>query len=117
MDISKIENSFIDNSIASTNNTINDKDFENKLKSAMENKDEAELKKACSEFEGILLNMLYKSMKSTVFKATLIPKDNGTEIFEDMFDDQIVEEASKRNSLGLAQQLYKQLSRQLKSDD
>ncbi len=116
MDISKINNNYIDNSISSTKNTINDKEFEKNLKSAMENKDEAELRKVCSEFEGILLNMLYKNMKATVSKSTFIPKDNGTEIFEGMFDDQIVEEASRKNSLGLAQQLYKQLSRQLKSD-
>jgi len=117
MDISKIDNNLINNSIGSTKNTINDQDFENKLKRAMENKDEAELKKACSEFEGILLNMLYKNMKATISKSTLIPKDSGTEIFEGMFDDKIVEEASKQNSLGLAEQLYKQLSRQLKSKD
>lgn len=60
--------------------------------------------------------MMYKQMKATVSKSTLIPQDSGTEYFESMLDDQIVEEASKTNSMGLGEQLYKQLSHQLKSD-
>lgn len=117
MDIAKISNTYIDNSISTAKNAVGDTSFENSLINAMEKKDDEALKKVCTEFEGILLQMLYKQMKATVAKSKLIPEDSGSEYFESMLDDQIVEEASNTNSLGLADQLYKQLSKQLKSDE
>lgn len=65
------------------------------------------------EFEGLLLNMVYKQMRATVVKSNLIPKPMGREIFESMLDDELVKEASKDRSYGLAEELYKQLSRNL----
>lgn len=58
---------------------------------------------------------MYKQMKATVPKSSLFPKDSGTEFFESMLDEKLVENASKTNSLGLADLLYKQLSKQMKS--
>ncbi|NLC69198.1 MAG: hypothetical protein GX754_10565, partial [Clostridiaceae bacterium] len=40
--------------------------FEEKLKRAMENKDEKMLKEACRQFEELFLQVLYKQMKATV---------------------------------------------------
>lgn len=92
---------------------VSEESFEERLKSAMEKKDDKELKKVCQQFEGIMLNMLYKQMKATVPKSELIPGDAGREVFESMLDDKLVEEASKRNQMGLADALYKQLSRSM----
>lgn len=89
--------------------------FEKRLQSAFDKKDDKELKKVCREFEGILLNMMYKQMKATVQKSDLIPSDTGTAIFEGMLDDKLVEEASKNSGTGLGDTLYKQLSRRLQS--
>ncbi|NLL07092.1 MAG: flagellar biosynthesis protein FlgJ [Clostridiaceae bacterium] len=113
MDIAKISNTFIDNSISATKNAVSDTSFEKSLMDAMEKKDNEALKKVCTEFEGILLQIMYKQMKATVPKASLIPKDSGSEYFESMLDDQLVENASKTNSLGLGDLLYKQLSKQI----
>jgi len=115
MEISKIGSLYTDNSINTAKSSVDDASFENTLKSAMERKDEKALKEACTQFEGILLNMMYKQMKATVPKSTLIPKSYGTEYFEGMLDEKLVETASKSNSLGLADLLYKQLSKQLKN--
>lgn len=117
MDIGKIGDMYIDKSISNTNNTVSDKKFEDTLKKAVENKDDEELKKVCTEFEGIILDMMYKQMKATVSKSKLIPEDSGTEYFEGLLDEKIVEEASKTNSLGLAEQMYKQLSHRIKAED
>lgn len=89
--------------------------FEERLKTAMDKKDAKELKKACQEFEGMLLNMLYKEMKATVPKSDLFSKDVGNDIFNSMLDDKLIEQASKSGSFGLAENLYKQLERQMKS--
>ena len=104
------------------NNTYNnakskaaDDNFEKRLQSAFDSKDDKELKNVCKEFEGILLNMMYKEMKATVPKSNLIPDDAGQDIFESMHDENLMNEAAKTNRLGLADVLYKQLSKQLKS--
>lgn len=116
MDIAKISNMYVENSINTTKNTVSDTSFEDNLIQAMERKDEKALKEACSQFEGILLQIMYKQMKATVPKSSLIPRSMGTEFFEGMLDDKLVENASQTNSLGLADLLYKQLSKQIKSD-
>jgi peptidoglycan hydrolase FlgJ len=99
-------------------NNINTASFETQLKSAIENGDEKKLKQTCQDFESIFLGMMYKEMRATVPKSDLIPDNSGTELYQGMLDDQLVQDASKVTSnqrLGLADILYKQLSQQLKS--
>lgn len=91
--------------------------FEERLNSAVERRDEKELKKACKEFEGMLLNILYKEMKATVPRTELFEKDAGRDIYQSMLDDKLMEEASKNTGFGLAEALYKQLGRQLNISD
>lgn len=89
-----------------------DDSFAKRLEEAARNNNDKELKKACQEFEAIILNILYKQMKSTVIKSGLIEEDPGTGIFESMYDEQLMEQASKTGSFGLAESLYRQLSGQ-----
>ncbi|NLF43410.1 MAG: flagellar biosynthesis protein FlgJ [Bacteroidales bacterium] len=114
MNISGIDNESFANLIKSTEAKVSGDSFEKRLQKAFDNKDENELMKACKEFEGILLNIVYKQMKATVPKTNLIPSDSGREIFEEMLDEEIAKEASQGSGLGLADELYKQLSRTLK---
>ncbi len=91
---------------------VSDNSFEKLLQQAVDNRDEKELKEACKQFEGIMLNMMYKSMKATIIKSDLVEEDAGTELFQSMLDEELVDEASQTGTLGLADALYKQLSRQ-----
>jgi flagellar protein FlgJ len=114
MDIGKISGSSTENftnNAASSAVQASDDSFAKKLEAAVQSNDDKELKEACQEFEGIMLNMMYKSMKATITKSDLIEKDAGTEIFESMQDENLMEQASKTGSFGLAESLYKQLSR------
>lgn len=115
MDVGGIGNNYINNSVQATKNAVTDEEFEKKLQAAMDKKDDAALKKACQDFEGLMLNMMYKQMKATVIKSDLIPGDIGRDVFESMLDDKLVEESTKTRNVGLADMLYKQLSRQSKS--
>ena len=104
-------------SVDAEKNKASDSSFENTLKNIMakgnsQGNDKA-LKNACKEFEGILLSMMYKEMKSTVDKSDLIPSDTGNDIFESMLDDELTKKASESGGIGLADILYKQLSKQL----
>jgi Rod binding protein len=94
-------------------NEATDNSFEEKLKAAIENKDQKELKSACKQFEGIMLEMMYKQMRATVVKSNLVEEDSGMEIFQGMLDDKLMEQASQTSAMGLADALYKQLSRQI----
>ena len=115
MEIGKINDSSINSKIDNSKNKVTDSSFEERLKNAMNSKDDKELKKVCSDFEGIMMNMMFKEMKATIPKSDLIPQDSGSEIFNSMLDDKLMEEASKKQGMGLADILYKQLSRQLKA--
>ncbi len=115
MDINSIGSSTI-NSLVRNATAAGDvaagESFAKKLEAAAKNNDDKELREACKEFEAIMLDMLYKQMKSTVIKSDLFEADPGREIFESMLDEKLMEQAAKTGSLGLADSLYKQLSRQ-----
>lgn len=118
MEIPKIGNSQMDLNNAATKAKSSEAEvesFENRLKKAMDETDLKELKDVCKQFEGIMLNMVYKQMKATVQKSELLPEDAGREIYESMMDEKLVEEASKSGGMGLADVMYKQLSARLKN--
>ena len=100
----------IQNSI--TNKQIGEeKSFEDVLKKAYTEGDKERLKEACREFEGILLSILFKQMKKTVPENTFLQKSYAREIFEDMLDEELAQNAS--GTLGIADVLYRQLSASL----
>lgn len=84
-------------------------DFESALKKAYDEGDKAKLKEACDEFEALLLQMMYKQMKATIPDGGFIEKSSARSIFEDMLDEQLMENASKRG-MGISDMMYKQLS-------
>lgn len=115
MDINMIDGMTIGNFVRNATNSAtraSDDDFARRLEEAARNNDDRELKKACQEFEAIMLDMLYKQMKATIIKSDLVEEDPGRDIFESMLEEELMEQAAKRGSLGLADSLYKQLSRQ-----
>lgn len=112
MDINAIGGSSAANSFSTSKAKASDNSFEKYLENAVNNGDDKQLKKVCKEFEGIFLNMMYKQMRASVPKSELIPGDIGTDMFESMLDEQLMEEAARGKGLGLAEVLYKQLSSQ-----
>lgn len=73
----------------------------------------AELKKACQDFEAIFIQSLFKSMRRTVIDSGLFEKDTSHEIYQDMLDGEIAREVSRRQSMGLADQMYRQMEKLL----
>ena len=94
-----------------------DDSFKKQIDAAMSKNDEQELRKVCRDFESILLQSLYSQMKATVQKAELIPESAGHSILESMLDEKLVEEAAKNKGIGLADVLYKQLVKQIRSNN
>lgn len=68
---------------------------------------------ASVEFESVFVKMMLKEMKSTVHKEKLIDGGYAEEIFEDMLYDEYAKNISKNESMGLAEEIYKQMSQSL----
>ncbi|MGV8145798.1 MAG: rod-binding protein [Alkaliphilus sp.] len=68
------------------------------------------LLEACKQFEAIFLNMMMQQMRKSVWSGELTEKSQAREIFESMKDEQMTEEMARAGGIGLAKQLYQQLS-------
>lgn len=68
---------------------------------------------ACVEAESLFVGQMLKQMRSTVEKGEMLHGGQTEEIFEDMLYDQYALNMSKTCNLGIAKQMYQQLSKQL----
>lgn len=89
------------------------KDPTDKISREIKSGDQEKMMQACRDFESIFVNLMLKQMRSTVVESDFIEKSYAREVFESMQDEKIAEEMSKGSGVGLAQELYKQLSRSL----
>jgi flagellar protein FlgJ len=70
-----------------------------------------ELKKACQQFESIFINYLLQKMRETVSKNGFFEQGLSFDIVQSMHDQALAEELSKSGNLGLAEQIYSQMSK------
>jgi len=73
--------------------------------------DKEKLKEACKQFESIFINYLLKTMRSTVPDGGMFKKGVAYDIVLSMHDQALAEEISLKGGIGLAQQLYEELSK------
>ena len=77
-------------------------------------KDEAAgLRKSCQDFEAIMLKTMLKEMRSTVPKDGLLDEGSDREMFQDLMDQEVAVQMSRNQGIGIAESLYKQLSKKL----
>ena len=69
-----------------------------KLEKAFTEKDEKELREACQEFEATFINMLFKEMRKTAGSGD---SNFALDTYQQMFDDEIANKASKGNGIGI----------------
>lgn len=117
MDISNISNDLKFNDLVNKIKTESDVDFEAVLKSAKESQDEEQLKKVCQDFEAIFVNMILKNMRSTVESGGLTKKSHAREMFESMLDEEMSNNISKGQGVGIADMLYRSLQNKGNSID
>ncbi len=114
MEISGISGSSVNQTIGDARNKVREDSFEKQLNAALTQGDREKLKQVCSEFESILLGILYRQMKATVPKSEFFLGSIARDVFESMLDDRLIQEAAKSGGMGLAQSLYRQLSSLIK---
>jgi peptidoglycan hydrolase FlgJ len=72
---------------------------------------EKKLKKACADFEAMLVFQLLKTMRQSVPRNGILKPSQGRETYEMMLDQKIAEElAHKGEGLGLQKMLYNQIT-------
>ena len=83
---------------------------------AVGSKNDKELRKACKDFEAVFNDMVFKAMRKSVIKNDIYGSSKQEEMFSEMLDTKLSEEAAQTNPSGIAAMLYRQLSVNLKID-
>ncbi|SHG48814.1 flagellar protein FlgJ [Thermosyntropha lipolytica DSM 11003] len=110
----KINTSSIANSpsyLKTISSSPQDKSFEQKLKAALGEKDDARLYAACQEMESVFLSKVLQAMRSTIPRSGLIDYSLALDTFEGMLFDEYAKKISQSKSTGLADLLYEQLKK------
>ncbi len=111
MDISNVNTDFLSRKLLSqikqetpvkTSGVHNEKD----------NIEDKRLKKACADFEAILLNYMFQSMRKTLPGNDVFGSSIGMDMYESMYFQQLSTDIARgRNSLGIGDALYRQLKK------
>lgn len=72
-----------------------------------------QLKEVCRQFESVFINYLLQKMRDTVPKEGFFEQGISYDIIQSMHDEALAEELSKSGGMGLADQIYNQLSKYL----
>jgi len=76
--------------------------------------EEKRLKKACADFESLLVYNMLKTMRNTIPQSGLLKSDPGKDTFNMLMDRQIADDVARtHNGLGLQKVLYDQFTRSL----
>ena len=70
-----------------------------------------EIKDASVQLEALMLKMMYNSMWKTVPKDELFGESNAMDIYRDMYNEEITKKAAEGGGIGLADFIYKQLTK------
>ncbi len=72
-------------------------------------RDDSALRHTCEEFEAVMLQFMFKSMRSSEMDSGLLEKDIATDVYTDLFDGEVARSMAHRQSLGIGAQIYRQL--------
>jgi len=75
-------------------------------------KGKARLQKAVKDFEAIFMGMMMKSMRSTVPKDGESGESFGGDVMESLFDQEVAKRMAGRSNLGLAEMLYRSITKE-----
>ena len=76
-------------------------------------RDAKSLKKSAQDFEAIFIQSMFKAMRKTIPDGGMFEKDTAHEIYQEMLDSEVASEISRRQSMGLAEQIYRQMEKNL----
>jgi flagellar protein FlgJ len=78
-------------------------------KQSAPNSDDKAVKKACEDFESLLVHQMLKQMRQSVPQNGLFSGGAAEQIYHSMLDGEMAKEISHRKGIGLAPILYQQI--------
>jgi len=78
-------------------------------------RNDPQLRKACSELESLFIAYLLKEMRTTIPKSNFINGGRAEEIYTSMLDSEIARDLSAKGGIGLSSILLDQLDRRQES--
>lgn len=72
-------------------------------------KSDAKLRKACADFEGVLLQYMFESMKKTVGEGGVFGGGAQQRMYESMFIQEVSATLARKSGIGIGDALYRQL--------
>lgn len=96
---------------SSTTRSYLDFDGLGQLKGQARQDAKSALRETAQQFEALFLQMTMKTMRESIVKSDL-SEDKTIEMYESMFDKEVSVQLAKRNSLGLADMLVRNLEAQ-----
>ena len=79
---------------------------------AADKTNETKLRKACSDFEAIVLRQMLTSMRESIPKSGLLDGGYAEKMYQSMRDEELAKEMAGGKGTGLGELLFKQLSGQ-----
>ena len=73
----------------------------------------ARLRRACQDMEGVFMRHLFQAMRDSVPDEGILGVSASEQIFTEMFDDAVADEAARHLTNGLGEALFRQLGRGL----
>lgn len=89
-----------------------------KLTNATNSKDDEKLRDAAQQFESVFINMMLKTMRSTIPEGQgYIEKSHATSSYESMLDEEMSSGMAKAGGFGLSDMIYKSLLKRAEIED
>ncbi|MFZ5571704.1 MAG: rod-binding protein [Thermodesulfobacteriota bacterium] len=77
--------------------------------------EQAKLRQACADFEAVMLNQMFESMRSSLSKSDLFGGSLARDIYESMYYRQVSEDIARSDkNMGLGEAMYMELKEKIK---
>jgi flagellar protein FlgJ len=77
---------------------------------------DGELRQACADFESVLLNYMFQSMKKTVGDGGVFGESYQRDMYESLYMENICQKIADERDIGLGDALYRQLEVRMKNN-
>ena len=80
-----------------------------------DDREQARLQQACADFEALLIQKLFQTMRAAIPKSGLIDTGQAGDIYNSMLDQQVARDLALQGGLGLSTQLKAQIVRYMEN--
>jgi len=76
----------------------------------------ARLRTAARQLEGVFVTQLLKAMRESSRQGSLVSDSSGEQLFTDLFDERMAQEAALRSRNGIGEAIYRQMARRIPAE-